>query len=135
MHHADIPLYHTLALQAQWIGLTDAPPIVELDGDLVDGDGLHIGDVSLRALHTPGHTPGSTSFAIETAGDTPMILTGDTLFAGAVGRWDLGGTSLSDIVTSIREKLLPYADTTIVVPGHGAHSTIGIERTTNPYLV
>ena len=135
LHPGDVPLYRTLALQAQWIGLTQTPPVVAIDADLADGDGLCIGGTTLRCLHTPGHTPGSTSFAIERDGSTPLILTGDTLFRGSVGRWDLGGTSLGDIVTSIREKLLPYADETVVIPGHGPATTIGIERRTNPYLV
>jgi glyoxylase-like metal-dependent hydrolase (beta-lactamase superfamily II) len=85
-------------------------------------------------LHTPGHTPGSTSFALRADGDT-TLLTGDTLFAGSVGRWDLGGTSLEDIVRSIRAKLLPFDDRTVVVPGHGPETTIGIERRSNPFLL
>jgi glyoxylase-like metal-dependent hydrolase (beta-lactamase superfamily II) len=135
LHPADGPLYQTLALQARWVGLIQAPPIVRIDADLRDGDALPAGDVTLRCLHTPGHTPGSTSFAIEYDGATTMLLTGDTLFRGAVGRWDLGGTSLADIVASINEKLLAYDDATIVIPGHGPSTTIGIERHSNPYLV
>jgi hydroxyacylglutathione hydrolase len=63
-----------------------------------------------------------------------MLLTGDTLFAGAVGRWDLGGTSLEDIVRSIRKRLLVFPDTTVVVPGHGPSTTIAAERASNPFL-
>lgn len=132
LHPGDLPLYGILAEQARWLG-EPAPRVVALDGDLRDGDVIDVGAVRLDVLHTPGHTPGSTSFALELAAST-ILLTGDTLFAGAVGRWDLGGTSLADIVTSIREKLLPYADSTIVVPGHGPATTIGIERRENPYL-
>jgi glyoxylase-like metal-dependent hydrolase (beta-lactamase superfamily II) len=135
LHPADLPLYQALAVQAQWIGLASAPPTVPLDGDLRDGDVLHAGAIRMHVLHTPGHTPGSTSFAIEKAGEPPLLLTGDTLFRGAVGRWDLGGTSLADIVTSINSKLMPFDDATIVVPGHGPFTTIGNERTTNPYLI
>jgi hydroxyacylglutathione hydrolase len=135
LHPADIPLYQTLPMQAQWIGLAHAPPVVALDGDLSDGDGLSIGNITLRCLHTPGHTPGSISFAIEAAGETATLLTGDTLFRGGVGRWDLGGTSLADIVASIREKLFAYHDATAVIPGHGPATTIGIERASNPYLL
>lgn len=134
LHPADKPLYATLALQAQWVGLTAAPPIVRIDADLRDGDALTAGSVTLRCLHTPGHTPGSTSFAIEHGATTTMLLTGDTLFAGSVGRWDLGGTSLADIVASINAKLLVYEDPTPVVPGHGPPTTIGTERRSNPYL-
>jgi hydroxyacylglutathione hydrolase len=134
LHPADLPLYRTLALQARWIGLSHVPRVVELDGDLHDGDTLEVGDVRCRVLHTPGHTPGSVSF--ELAGDeTVELLTGDTLFAGSIGRWDLGGTSMEDIVRSIRSKLMHYDDDTLVIPGHGAYTTIGVERNSNPYLV
>jgi glyoxylase-like metal-dependent hydrolase (beta-lactamase superfamily II) len=133
LHPADLPLYHTLSLQAQWLGLGAAPAVVKLDGDLRDGDTLQIGSLTLDVLHTPGHTPGSTTFAF--ASDAgPMLLTGDTLFRGSVGRWDLGGTSLEDIVASIHTKLFVYDDATIVVPGHGPTTTIGTERTTNQFL-
>jgi glyoxylase-like metal-dependent hydrolase (beta-lactamase superfamily II) len=134
LHHADLPLYATLAQQAQWIGMYAAPQIVALDGDLVDGDELRAGAIALRCIHTPGHTPGSTSFAFERDGRTTLF-TGDTLFRGAIGRWDLGGTSMEDIVDSIRTKLLVYDDAAVVVPGHGPLSTIGIERVENPFLI
>ncbi len=134
LHPGDLPLYGTLSEQALWLGMVRPPQIVALDGDLVDGDVLRAGALALRCLHTPGHTPGSTSFALEDPGGT-LLFTGDTLFAGAVGRWDLGGTSLADIVRSIRTKLLDHDDAAVVVPGHGPATTIGIERRTNPYLL
>lgn len=135
LHPADLPLYQTLAMQARWIGLARAPAIVPLDGDLRDGDSLSVGNVRLDVLHTPGHTPGSVCFALRNGeGLRTTLLTGDTLFAGSIGRWDLGGTSMEDIVNSIRERLLPYDDATPVVPGHGPFTTIGIERSSNPYL-
>jgi len=134
LHAADLPLYRTLELQARWIGLPYAPPVVETDGALRDGDVLTIGGVSCRVLHTPGHTPGSVCF--ETSdGRKTTLLTGDTLFADSIGRWDLGGTSMEDIVNSIRTKLLTFDDATPVVPGHGPFTTIGVERNSNPYLI
>jgi hydroxyacylglutathione hydrolase len=134
LHPGDLPLYASLAEQALWLGMVRPPDVVALDGDLADGEVLRAGVLALRCLHTPGHTPGSTSFAVEDPGGT-RLFTGDTLFAGAVGRWDLGGTSLADIVRSIKTKLLDHDDAAIVVPGHGPTTTIGIERRTNPYLV
>jgi hydroxyacylglutathione hydrolase len=137
LHPADLPLYRELALQARWIGLTHAPPVIALDGELADGDVLHAGGVRLEVLHTPGHTPGSVCFAVTGPGSlgTPAtLLTGDTLFAGSIGRWDLGGTSMEDIVTSIQTKLMDRSDLTPVVPGHGPFTTIGIERRSNSYL-
>jgi len=133
LHPADLPLYRTLGLQARWVGY-EAPRIVDLDGELHDGDRILAGDVEIDVLHTPGHTPGSVCFAFAND-DSHTILSGDTLFAGAIGRWDLGGTSMEDIVESIQRKLLPFEDETRVVPGHGPFTTIGEERNTNPYLL
>ena len=133
LHPADLPLYRTLEMQANWIGLAQAPRVVELDADLRDGDSIPLGNARIEVLHTPGHTPGSVCFAIHEDTKT-QILSGDTLFAGSIGRWDLGGTSMEDIVASIHRKLLDYPDGTPVVPGHGPFTTIGIERNSNPYL-
>ncbi len=133
LHPADLPLYRALELQAQWIGSAQTPRIVDLDGDLRDGDAITLGDARIDVLHTPGHTPGSVCFAIRNESEA-TILSGDTLFAGSIGRWDLGGTSMEDIVASIHAKLLDYDDSTAVIPGHGPFTTIGIERNSNPYL-
>jgi len=132
LHPADLPLYNSLGMQAGWLGY-EVPRIVALDGELHDGDRLSAGGIDLDVLHTPGHTPGSVCFAFKD-GATETILSGDTLFAGAIGRWDLGGTSMEDIVASIERKLLPFADDTRVIPGHGPFTTIGEERNTNPFL-
>jgi hydroxyacylglutathione hydrolase len=134
LHPEDLPLYRALAWQARLIGLYEAPPVVALDGDLHDGDRLEIGSVGIDVLHTPGHTPGSVCFAVRDGHNGTTLLTGDTLFAGSIGRWDLGGTSMEDIVRSIQTKLMHYDDATPVLPGHGPFTTIGIERASNPYL-
>jgi hydroxyacylglutathione hydrolase len=134
LHPGDLPLYRMLPVQAGWVGLSHAPPVVELDGDLLDGDALRAGGVRLDVLHTPGHTPGSVCFAVSNGDAGTTLLTGDTLFAGSIGRWDLGGTSMEDVVDSIHRKLMDFADATPVVPGHGPFTTIGTERFANPYL-
>lgn len=134
LHPADLPLYREQPRLVKLFGLPDIPEPVELDGDLLDGDRITIGSVTCDVLHTPGHTPGSVCFAVAEAQSPVTLLTGDTLFAGAIGRWDIGGTSMEDIVDSIRRKLLDYPDSTNVIPGHGAFTTIGTERATNPYL-
>ena len=133
LHPADLPIYHQQPNLARMFGLPEMPPIVELDGDLRDGDRIAVGSVNFEVLHTPGHTPGSVCFSVSDAHETRLV-TGDTLFAGAIGRWDLGGTSMQDIVDSIHRKLMDYPDATPVIPGHGAFTTIGTERVSNPYL-
>ena len=133
LHHEDLPLYHALEQQARMFGLGEAPKVIDLDAYLVDGEALQIGGITVNVLHTPGHTPGSCCFELERDGKN-VILSGDTLFRGAIGRWDIGGTSMEDIVSSIHRKLMDYSDDTVVVPGHGPFTTIGTERNTNPYL-
>ncbi len=134
LHPDDLPIYEAQPELARMFHIPDVPEIVKLDGDLRDGDRLKIGSVTIEVLHTPGHTPGSVCFAVEDGKAPAQLLTGDTLFAGAIGRWDLGGTSMEDIVHSINTKLMDYPDDTLVIPGHGAFTTIGFERESNPYL-
>jgi glyoxylase-like metal-dependent hydrolase (beta-lactamase superfamily II) len=133
LHPADLPLYSSLAQQARFLGVPE-PTIVTLDGDLAQGDTIAAGRARLDVLHTPGHTPGSVSFAVSAPDADTLLLTGDTLFRGAVGRWDIGGTSLADIARSIRTKLFDFPDATVVIPGHGPSTTIGYEKKTNPFV-
>lgn len=133
LHPADVPLYRTLAIQATWLGMREVPRIIDLDGELYDGQMIRAGAIALSVLHTPGHTPGSVCFSLHDGTQT-TILSGDTLFAGSIGRWDLGGTSMEDIVASIHRKLLDFPDDSRVIPGHGPFTSIGEERNTNPYL-
>ncbi len=109
---------------------------------LTDGDEVPVGDLVLKALHTPGHTRGGICLLVleaaeVAAGDLPRplaLLSGDTLFAGSVGRSDFPGGSHTTLIRSIKEKLLPLPDDLDVIPGHGPETTIGDERATNPYL-
>lgn len=131
MHQSDLPLYQDLALQAEWLGV-DTPGITDVDQFLKEGDSLRWGTLSLDVLHTPGHSPGSVSLHLP--GENHRILTGDTLFQGSIGRTDLWGGSLEDILQSIRSRLLIFPDETPVFPGHGLPTTIGDERESNPFL-
>lgn len=102
---------------------------------LVGGEHLHLAGVDIDVLAVPGHTPGSVTYRLRTAHDEPDVLfTGDTLFAGSIGRTDLPGGSHQQILDSIRERLLVLPDDTVVLPGHGPATTIGAERGTNPFL-
>lgn len=91
---------------------------------------LVLGSSKIEFIHTPGHTPGSTCFLFE-----GMVFTGDTLFQGSIGRYDLPGGDGKKELESIRDRLLVLPDDTPVFPGHGPSSTIGEERRSNPYLV
>ena len=131
MHQSDLPLYQKLALQAEWLGVA-VPGITDVDQFLKEGDSLRWGTLSLEVLHTPGHSPGSVSLHLP--GENHRILSGDTLFQGSIGRTDLWGGSLEEILRSIRSRLLIFPDQTPVFPGHGLPTTIGEERQSNPFL-
>jgi hydroxyacylglutathione hydrolase len=111
-------------------GAEGSPPA---DVTVRDNDTISIGDISLRVLHTPGHSAGS--MCLHTAG---LVFTGDTLFVGGVGRTDLQGGSWETLAASIRTKLFSLPDSTVVLPGHNygeaSKSTIGVEKVSNPYV-
>jgi len=96
---------------------------------LEEGDEISLGTLKLKVIHTPGHTLGGISLVLNN-----IVFTGDTLFAGGIGRSDLPGGSYQDLQKSIKEKLLVLSDDKIIYPGHGPDSTIGDERKTNLYL-
>jgi len=105
--------------------------------ELTDGVTLSIAGLEIVVDHAPGHTPGSVMFRpTEGVGsdEAPLLLSGDVLFAGSIGRTDLPGGSQQQMLSSLASKCLPLDDNTVVLPGHGESTTIGIERTTNPYL-
>lgn len=102
--------------------------------ELADGADLQLAGLSLRVEHAPGHTPGSVVFAGETGDGVEIVFAGDTLFAGSIGRTDLPGGDMTQMRASLREVFLGRADDTVVLPGHGAATTIGRERAANPYL-
>lgn len=105
-------------------GLNDPP-----DGFLEDGQEVLFGTHALRVLHTPGHSPGGVCFS-----GPGVVFTGDTLFAGSIGRTDLAGGSYESLIRSVREKLFPLGDEIRAYPGHGPATTIGEERRHNPFF-
>jgi len=131
IHSADRPLYDALADQASFFGLSAEPPLPP-DGGLADGETIPFGRFALRAIHTPGHTPGSTCF--ELRGQTRVLFSGDTLFRRSIGRTDLWGGDTDAILASIRRKLFTLPLELRVVCGHGPDTTIGQERDSNPFV-
>ncbi len=133
LHEADLPLYDSLPAQALMLGgFLPAPPRAKVDEYVHQGDRVSAGAVALEVLHTPGHTPGSVCFQLP--GEAPLLLSGDTLFAGSIGRTDLWGGDYDQEIASIRKRILALDDRTRVIPGHGPATTIGRERRHNPFL-
>lgn len=131
IHEADAAdLANQPAYVLSMFGAEPSPPA---DVTVRDSDLITVGDVSLRVLHTPGHSPGGMCLHVD-----GLVFTGDTLFVGGVGRTDLQGGSWETLVSSIRTKLFTLPDSTVVLPGHnyGAapKSTIGVEKVNNPYV-
>lgn len=97
-----------------------------------DGEILKLAGFDIEALHTPGHTEGGSCYYIREIG---VLFSGDTLFCGSVGRTDFPGGSMSEIVRSIKEKVMVLPDDTKVYPGHGEGTSVGYERVNNPFLM
>jgi glyoxylase-like metal-dependent hydrolase (beta-lactamase superfamily II) len=105
--------------------------------ELTDGADVAVAGLRFQAIHAPGHTPGSTMFrtAYHASADIDsVVFSGDVLFAGSIGRTDLPGGSLPDMLRSLRSKVLPLPDAVAVLPGHGPQTTMARERVGNPYL-
>ncbi|CAG1066127.1 Hydroxyacylglutathione hydrolase GloC [uncultured bacterium] len=130
IHPDDAPLMADAHEHGIFFGVS-TPKQPEPDMLLKDGQAVEFGGLRLRVIHTPGHTRGGICLYIE---DGKILFTGDTLFAGSVGRTDFEGGSMDDLMASITRKLLPLGDEVRVLPGHGPESTIGEEKEINPFL-
>jgi hydroxyacylglutathione hydrolase len=102
--------------------------------ELADGVPISLAGLEIVVDHAPGHTPGSVLFRLPDGAEAPVCLSGDVLFAGSIGRTDLPGGDSDTMFASLRDRILPLADETLVLPGHGPTTTIGRERATNPFL-
>ena len=127
-HEADLPLLKSLPQQGMMFGVTCAPSPLP-DRFIEEGDVVTVGGVSMKVLHTPGHAPGH----VVLVGDG-FVIAGDVLFNGSIGRTDLPGGNMEQLLDSIKTKLWPLPDDTVVYCGHGPSTTIGRERATNPFL-
>jgi hydroxyacylglutathione hydrolase len=129
-HQADLPILGMMEMQAAWIGVA-TPEQTALDQSADDGLSAGIPGLEAEVIHTPGHTPGSICLHFP---KQELLLAGDTLFAGSVGRTDLPGGDTKALLRSIHTRLLPLPENTLVVPGHGQETSLGQERETNPFL-
>lgn len=128
---ADAALGKRLQNQADMFGLSARVEDVEITFPLTEGDVIRIGGGELEVMHVPGHSPGSIVLYDRKDG---FVIAGDVLFNGSVGRADLPGGNMVQLIEGIKKKLLVLPDETVVYPGHGPATTIGQERRTNPFL-
>jgi glyoxylase-like metal-dependent hydrolase (beta-lactamase superfamily II) len=131
IHKADLFLFEKLDVQAQWLGI-ETPKRGAIEHFLNDGSSVACKGVELGVIHTPGHTPGSTTFILE--GTRNILFSGDTLFKNGIGRTDLWGGSYPELISSIQNKLMTLDESTLVIAGHGPSTTVGHERRNNPFL-
>jgi glyoxylase-like metal-dependent hydrolase (beta-lactamase superfamily II) len=130
LNENDLPLLAMMDSQAAWLGITPpetAPP----DENLAEGLTVGLDHYPAQVLHTPGHTQGSICLHFA---PLKLLIAGDTLFAGSIGRTDLPGGNSGQIIDSIHSRLLTLPDETKVFTGHGPATTIGAERRSNPFL-
>jgi glyoxylase-like metal-dependent hydrolase (beta-lactamase superfamily II) len=130
MNENDLLLLKMMEVQAGWLGIA-TPEVAPPDASAADGMTVGLEKFPAQVIHTPGHTQGSicVHFAPQN-----LLLAGDTLFSGSIGRTDLPGGDSNQIIHSIHDRLLVLPDETRVIPGHGDETTIGQERERNPYL-
>ena len=129
MHPSDAPLLPWMQESGRLFLGVDLPPPPEIDTPAAEGDALVAGTARFEVLHTPGHSPGSISLAAE-----GVLFSGDTLFAGSIGRTDLPGGDTQSLLDAVRAKLYVFDDDVPVYPGHGPPTTIGREKATNPFV-
>jgi glyoxylase-like metal-dependent hydrolase (beta-lactamase superfamily II) len=130
LNQGDLPQLKIMAEQAGWIGI-DTPETAPPDENLADGLLVGLSRYPAQVLHTPGHTQGSICLHFASLS---LLVAGDTLFAGSIGRTDLPGGNPDQILDSIQNRLLALPNETKVLPGHGPSTTIGRERKSNPFL-
>ena len=128
IHPLDAPMLTTLSRSAAAWGLSaeDSP---EPDKTIEDGDTISVGNLAIKVLHTPGHTPGGVSLLVAEA-----VFVGDTLFQGSIGRTDFPGGDFETLRDSIHNKLFTLDEKTTVYPGHNQPTTIGHEKRSNPFV-
>lgn len=131
-HVADKVLYERAPQQATMFGMDFKDELPELAEPLTEGDTVTCGSLTFQIYHVPGHSPGSLCFHEK---NENVMLVGDVLFNGSVGRSDLPGGDHDQLIRGIKEKLLILPEETIVYPGHGPSTTIGEEKKSNPFLV
>ena len=127
----DAPLGLELPEQVAQFHLKVEVEPLTIDHELVDGDTIPLGDEIINVLHVPGHSPGGLAFYLP---ESALLISGDTIFNGSVGRTDLMGGDMALLINSIREKILPLPDETVIASGHGPTTTIADEKRFNPFL-
>jgi glyoxylase-like metal-dependent hydrolase (beta-lactamase superfamily II) len=130
LNQDDLPQLKMMTMQASWLGI-DPPETAPPDENLADGLLVGLDRYPAQVLHTPGHTQGSVCLHFAPLN---LLIAGDTLFSGSIGRTDLPGGNPHQILDSIQTRLLPLPNETKVLPGHGPATTIGAERKSNPFL-
>jgi glyoxylase-like metal-dependent hydrolase (beta-lactamase superfamily II) len=130
LNENDLPLLKMMEPQAGWLGIP-TPETAPPDESLSDGLIVGLERYPAQVLHTPGHTQGSVCLHFV---PLKLLIAGDTLFAGSIGRTDLPGGNTNQIMDSLHSRLLALPDETKVLPGHGPATTIGTERASNPFL-
>jgi glyoxylase-like metal-dependent hydrolase (beta-lactamase superfamily II) len=130
MHPADEPVLKRAAESAAVWGIAVRQPGTD-PLPIADGEALKVGELTARCLHTPGHAPGHVAFYLE---GLDVAIAGDALFRGSIGRTDIPFGDHEQLLTSIREKLLTLPPDTVILPGHGPETTVGLEVQTNPFL-
>jgi len=127
----DAQLGRELPDQIALFGINIECDALTIDRNLADGDVITLGDEMIQVLHVPGHSPGGLAFYLP---ESALLISGDTIFNGSVGRTDLWGGDMAQLLNSIREKIYTLPDETVIASGHGPTTTVADEKRFNPFL-
>lgn len=128
MHPDDLFLFENISVQAMMFGLPD-PGDPKPDRFIKDGEIIKIGELEVKVLHTPGHSPGSVSYQVE-----DNLFVGDLIFSGSIGRTDLPGGNYHSLINSVQTMIFTFPDETKIHPGHGPSTSVGHEKKFNPFF-
>jgi len=133
LHSADQSIYDSATAIGRMFGfsVSKLPPV---DQYIQEGDVFSVGKIAVKVIETPGHTPGGVTFHLKAGPDKDILIAGDTLFLGSIGRTDLPGGNFNDLMASIKNKIFQYPDETVVITGHGPMTSVGREKATNPFV-
>jgi glyoxylase-like metal-dependent hydrolase (beta-lactamase superfamily II) len=133
MHLADQEIYDAAPAIGRMFGFSvnKLPPV---DRYIQENDVFSVGQIAVKVIETPGHTPGGVTFHLKADHNKDILIAGDTLFLGSIGRTDLPGGNFNDLMSSIKNKIFQYPDETVVITGHGPMTSVGKEKATNPFV-
>lgn len=134
MHKKEEDVYLSAKSMGPMFGI-HISQLPKIDRYLEESENFKVGNLDIKVIFTPGHTPGGITFHLKSDEGKDVLIAGDTVFMGSIGRTDFPGGNYNTLISSIKDKLLSFPDDTVIISGHGPLTTVGREKTSNPFLI